>query len=112
MQEKLFGKTLEELKDLYARQLGLPAYTGKQLSEWLYKKKITGFEEMTNLSKKTRTLLSSLYELGIKEPVDVQESIDGTKKYLFPSLPGKFIETAFIPDGRTKYGLCLLPGGL
>ena len=99
MPEKLFGKTLKEFKDV-ALNLGLPAYTGKQLSEWIYKKKASGFEEMTNLSKKTRALLSSNYELGINEPIDVQESSDGTKKYLFPVLSGKFIETAYIPDGK------------
>ena len=99
MKEKLFGKTLKEFRDLSVA-LGLPAYTGKQLSEWLYKKEISGFEEMTNLSKTTRTLLASSYELGIQEPVDVQESIDGTKKYLFPALSGKFIETAYIPDEK------------
>ncbi len=99
MKEKLFGKTLKEFMDLSVA-LGLPAYTGKQLSEWLYKKEISGFEEMTNLSKAARTLLASSYELGIHEPVDVQESIDGTKKYLFPALSGKFIETAYIPDGK------------
>lgn len=99
MREKLFGKTLKELKDI-AISLELPPYTGKQLSEWLYKKRISGIEEMTNLSKKARHLISSSYELGIQEPVDVQESTDGTKKYLFQSLPGKFIETAFIPDGK------------
>ena len=99
MKEKLFGKTLKEFRDLSVA-LGLPAYTGKQLSEWLYKKEISGFEEMTNLSKAARTLLAFTYELGIQEPVDVQESIDGTKKYLFPALSGKFIETAYIPDGK------------
>ncbi len=97
--EKLFGKTLDELKDLCVKQ-GLPAYTGKQLTEWMYKKDISGFEEMTNLSKGTRALLSTTYELGIQEPLDVQESSDGTKKYLFPTLRGKFIETAFIPEGK------------
>ncbi|MCK5136882.1 MAG: 23S rRNA (adenine(2503)-C(2))-methyltransferase RlmN [Bacteroidales bacterium] len=99
MQEKLFGKTLEELKAV-AVSLGLPSFTGKQLSEWLYKKEISGFEEMTNLSKKARSQLSSGYELGIHEPTGVQESTDGTKKYLFPALPGKFIETAYIPDAK------------
>jgi len=99
MPEKLFGKTLKEFKDV-ALNLGLPDYTGKQLSEWIYKMKASGFEEMTNLSKKTRALLSSNYELGIEESIDVQESSDGTKKYLFPALSGKFIETAYIPDGK------------
>ena len=97
MPEALFGKSLDELRSI-SKELGLPSYTGKQLAEWLYQKEIGGFEEMTNLSKKTRELLSSSYSLGLQNPVDVQESVDGTKKYLFPGTPGKFIEAAYIPD--------------
>ena len=99
MQEKLFGKTLEELKAL-SLDLGLPSFTGQQLCEWLYKKEATSFDQMTNLSKKARALLSENFDLGLQEPEDEQESIDGTKKYLFPSGVGKFIETAYIPDGK------------
>ncbi len=97
MPEALFGKSLDELTAI-SKELGLPSFTGKQIAEWLYKKEIGGFEEMTNLSKKARELLSSSYSLGLQNPVDVQESVDGTKKYLFPGTPGKFIEAAYIPD--------------
>ena len=97
MPEALFGKSLDELTSI-SKELGLPSFTGKQLAEWLYQKEIGGFEEMTNLSKKARELLSSNYSLGLQNPVDVQESVDGTKKYLFPGTPGKFIEAAYIPD--------------
>jgi 23S rRNA (adenine2503-C2)-methyltransferase len=99
MREKLFGKTEEELKEV-SQNLGLPSFTGRQLAEWLYKKEVSSFGEMTNLSKKARTLLEEKYETGITPPVDVQESVDGTKKYLFPTLEKKFIETAYIPDGK------------
>ena len=99
MREQLFGKTLEELKAV-SKSLGLPPFTGAQLAEWLYKKEVSSFEEMTNLSLKARALLSEHYDTGIISPVDVQESVDGTKKYLFPALQGKFIETAYIPDGK------------
>ena len=99
MQEKLFGKTLEELTDL-SLDLGLPSFTGRQLCEWLYKKEATSIEQMTNLSKKARALLSQHYDLGLRSPEDEQESVDGTKKYLFPTGVGKFIETAYIPDGK------------
>ena len=105
MREHLFGKTLEELKDLSIR-LGLPSFTGRQLAEWLYKKEVSSFGEMTNLSKTARTLLKENYDTGISTPVDVQESVDGTKKYLFPALQGKFIETAFIPDGK-RHTVCV-----
>jgi len=105
MREHLFGKTLEELKDLSVK-LGLPSFTGRQLAEWLYKKEVSSFEEMTNLSLKARALLKENYDTGIISPTDVQVSEDGTKKYLFPALEGKFIETAYIPDGK-RHTVCV-----
>lgn len=99
--EALFGKTLDELTALVVA-LGLPKFTGKQLAEWLYQKDIRSIDEMTNLSKKNRDLLSQNYEFGLVDFTRVQESIDGTKKYLFPTGQGKFIETAMIPDDDRK----------
>jgi 23S rRNA (adenine2503-C2)-methyltransferase len=61
---------------------------------------------MTNLSRKARALLNENYELGIQAPVSVQESVDGTKKYLFPALEGKYVETAYIPEGK-RHTLCV-----
>lgn len=101
MMDALFGKTLNELTAL-AIELGLPKFTGKQMAEWLYQKDISSIEEMTNLSKKARELLSSKFEFGLVDSTKVQESIDGTKKYLFPTANGKFIETAMIPDDDRK----------
>lgn len=97
----LFGKTLDELTALVL-ELGLPKFTAKQITDWLYKKEITFVEEMTNLSKKARELLSEKYEIGLIAPIKVQESIDGTKKYLFPTAHNKYIETAMIPDKDRK----------
>jgi 23S rRNA (adenine2503-C2)-methyltransferase len=97
MRERLFGKTLEELQN-FAKESGLPAFAGRQLADWLYNKKAGSFAEMTNLSKKARELLEERYDLGLIPFQEVQVSGDGTKKYLFPAGPGKFIETAFIPD--------------
>jgi 23S rRNA (adenine2503-C2)-methyltransferase len=101
MKEALFGKTLIELTAL-AIELGLPKFTGKQMVEWLYQKDISSIEEMTNLSKKARELLSEKYEFGLINSTKFQESVDGTKKYLFPTSRGKFIETAMIPDDNRK----------
>lgn len=99
--EALFGKTLNELTSV-ATELGLPRFTGKQMAEWLYQKDISSIEEMTNLSKKNRELLAERYEFGLIDSTRVQESMDGTKKYLFPTIHGKFIETAMIPDDDRK----------
>jgi 23S rRNA (adenine2503-C2)-methyltransferase len=95
--EKLFGKTLNELIAV-TKRIGLPGFAAKQISDWLYKKEIQTIEEMTNLSKKTREILSVDYEVGLSAPVKASESVDGTKKYLFKVLKDKYIETAYIPD--------------
>src|SRR5210317_1987899 len=95
--EALFGKTLDDLKEVVA-ELGLPGFVASQLANWLYKKDISSIDEMSNLSKKARELLNEKYELGLRKPTKVQESVDGTKKYLFATEEMKFIEAAYIPD--------------
>jgi 23S rRNA (adenine2503-C2)-methyltransferase len=99
MKKKLFGKTLTELKDV-ANELGLPKFTAKQMADWLYKKDVSSIDEMTNLSKKARELLNENYEFGLTQATKVQASVDGTKKYLFPTVQHKFVETAMIPEGE------------
>ncbi|HPR31910.1 MAG TPA: 23S rRNA (adenine(2503)-C(2))-methyltransferase RlmN [Prolixibacteraceae bacterium] len=101
----LFGKTRSELSDLVG-SLGLPGYTAKQLCDWLYKKEIPSIDEMSNLSKKTRQILSENFVLGLQAPINVQSSADGTRKYLFPARQGKFIETAMIPD-KDRVTVCV-----
>lgn len=103
--EHLLGKTLADLK-LIAGKLELPAFVAAQLAYWLYKTNIQSYDEMTNISKKVRLLLAEHYDLGIVESVKVQESTDGTKKYLFPVSSHKFIETAFIPEAK-RNTLCV-----
>lgn len=103
--EPLFGKTLEELQAVCG-ELGLPGFTAKQLADWLYKKPVSSIADMTNLSKKAREALSEYYVFGLADPTRVQESKDGTKKYLFPTGGGRFIETAMIPE-RTRTTVCV-----
>ena len=95
--EKLYGKTLNELLAV-AKRVSLPGFAAKQIADWLYKKEIQSIDEMTNLSKKMREVLSNDYEIGLSAPVSFSTSIDGTKKYLYRVLEHKFIETAYIPD--------------
>jgi 23S rRNA (adenine2503-C2)-methyltransferase len=101
----LLGKTLSDLK-LIAARLDLPAFVAGQIAYWLYKTNIQSFDEMTNISKKARLLLSEHFDFGVQAPVKVEQSNDGTKKYLYPVSNHKFIETAFIPDER-RNTLCV-----
>lgn len=83
MKIKLLGKNLEELKAL-AIEEGLPAYTAKQIARWLYVRKVSSIEQMTDLSKTARAKLQLRYEVGLVRYSHFQLSSDGTKKYLFP----------------------------
>jgi 23S rRNA (adenine2503-C2)-methyltransferase len=95
--EKLYGKTLNELIAV-TKRVGLPGFAARQIADWLYKKEISTIDEMTNLSKKARELLSTDYEYGLEKPVNESVSRDGTKKYLYKVLNSKYIETAYIPE--------------
>ncbi len=95
--QALFGKTPNELK-LICSELGLPAFTARQIGEWLYKQQVDSFDEMTNISKKNRDKLAEKFEVGRVRYSNVQTSLDGTKKYLFPTNNKRFIEAAYIPD--------------
>ncbi len=103
--ERLFGKTLAELSAV-TTSAGLPGYSAKQIAGWLYKKGVQTVEEMTDLSLKSRSALSELYEVGTMPPSSEAAGSDGTKKYLFKVLVNRFIETAFIPD-RNRATVCL-----
>ncbi len=105
MKDQLFGKSLDELQEI-SLSLGLPKFGGKQIADWLYKKEISTIDEMTNLSKKARELISEHFEFGLIPPSRVQTSKDGTRKYLFPTIHNKFIETAMIPE-EERITVCL-----
>ena len=96
--KKLLGMTLDELKAV-ASDIGLPAYAAKQIGQWVYGKRVKSIEEMTNLSLNARAALAERYTIGCVPPQDVQQSIDGTAKYLFPTEKGQMVECVFIPDG-------------
>ena len=101
----LLGMDLEELKRL-AISGGMPAFTGKQLAEWIYKKRVTDFEKMNNISKKNREWLESNCEIGREAPCSRIKSADGTVKYLFNAPKGRKIESVMIPD-KDRATLCV-----
>ncbi len=108
----LAGKTPQELKNI-ALQEGLPGFAGKQMSEWIYGKKVRSIEEMTNISKAFREKLAQKYDVGITSPIDVQTSADGTRKYLFPvrcpvgaGHDDSCVEAVMIPD-KDRKTLCV-----
>ena len=103
--EWLFGKTLSELTEIVTA-LGMPRFTATQIAAWLYKKGVTEIDQMTNLSLKNRERLAETFCVGVIPVAGCQKSVDGTKKYLFPTLKGHYIESAYIPD-KDRATLCV-----
>lgn len=102
---QLLGKGLEEIRSWVVSQ-GLKPYIAIQLMDWIYLKRVHDFAGMTNLSKKTREILDERAELYFSKPIQSSESSDGTKKYLFRTNSGSFIESVYIPETE-RATLCI-----
>lgn len=105
MKHWLLGKSVEQLTEL-AVSFGLRRFVGAQLADWLYKKRVSSLEMMTNVSAKIAAQIGDQFDVGGFAPTHVQESVDGTKKYLFPSIDGGDIEAVYIPDNE-RATLCI-----
>ena len=105
MKIALLGKTLGELNEV-VKELGMPKFSARQIAQWLYGKKVSSIDEMTNLSLQNRERLKEYYEVGAALPVHAMRSMDGTVKYLFRTPEGNFVESVYIPDGE-RATLCV-----
>ena len=83
------------------KELGQPAFRGKQVYTWLHKG-VGSYDEMTNLSKGLREQLAKEYPIYTPKVVRKQESKkDGTIKYLWQLADGNCVETVLM---RYNYG--------
>ncbi|TVR56296.1 MAG: 23S rRNA (adenine(2503)-C(2))-methyltransferase RlmN [Spirochaetaceae bacterium] len=102
---KLLGSTREELREL-AVSLGARAYHGDQIYDWIYAKRVTEIDAMTNLPAALRDRLGAEISVGANPPIKVSASTDGTKKYLYATDSGGWVEAAYIPEPN-RATLCL-----
>ncbi len=103
MKKNILDFSYEELVEEFSK-LGLERFRVDQVWDWIFKKKVFDFNEMTNLSKEHRTLLSERFYVGIPELLDMQVSkIDKTTKFLWQLEDGNTIESVllFHPDRVT-----------
>ncbi len=97
--------TLEELGEWVA-SLGLEPFRARQIFSWLFRNDVTSFAQMTNLKAELRQRLSDLSYLSRIEPVTIERSADGTRKFLFGLSDGRRIESVLIPE-RDHHTLCV-----
>ncbi|MDZ5781763.1 23S rRNA (adenine(2503)-C(2))-methyltransferase RlmN [Marinococcus luteus] len=101
----MYSLKYEELEQ-WLKENGEPAFRAKQLFEWMYQKRVTSFEEMTNIPKTLREKLESTFTLTTLKEVIHQQSQDGTIKILFELQDGYTIETVLMKHDY-GYSVCV-----
>ncbi|MEH6946301.1 23S rRNA (adenine(2503)-C(2))-methyltransferase RlmN [Peribacillus asahii] len=96
----IYSLEIQQLKE-WAVENGDKAFRGEQIYDWLYKKRVKGFAEMTNLSKQLRDKLEEQFTFTTLNTLIQQTSSDGTMKFLFELHDGYSIETVLM---RHDYG--------
>ena len=90
---------------------GEKPFRALQVYKWLWQRGVRDFEAMSNISREARKALSEAASISWLETATVQESRDGTKKFLWRTYDGHFIESVLIPDpdhpGGPRLTLCV-----
>ena len=97
------SQTREELESQF-KNWQQPPYRVGQLLEWLYDRRATSWEEMTNLPKALRETLRETYDLQWPELARKQGASDSTQKFLWRLSDGALIESVLIPANPALYG--------
>lgn len=95
---QITGMTFEKLNEWLSSSLGLKSFRTNQIFTWIHQKGAVSFDDMTNIGKATRTLLSENALITDLTPGDTVSSRDGTKKYSLNLHDNKLVESVLIPD--------------
>lgn len=88
--------------------LGQPAFRARQIWHWIYHQGVTDFAGMSTLARPLQRMLAEHFAIIRPEVANVQESADGTRKFLFRFRDGEAVETVYIPDLEEERGaVCL-----
>ncbi|MFK2824948.1 23S rRNA (adenine(2503)-C(2))-methyltransferase RlmN [Bacillus sp. B190/17] len=96
----IYSLQLQELKD-WLKENNEKPFRAEQIFDWLYKKRVSSYEDMSNLSKTLREKLAAHFKMTTLKTLIQQESSDGTIKFLFELHDGYSIETVLM---RHEYG--------
>ena len=101
----LLGLTKAEIKSLL-NKINLPNFRASQIWNWIYRSGTNDFNEMTNISKELRYLLSKNFNIWRPKISSTHQSQDGTIKWLLKLDDGNEVETVWIPD-EERGTLCI-----
>lgn len=93
--KNLYDLNYEEMREM-ALAAGWKKFRGHQIFQWLYRKRVTSIDEMSDLSLDTRTTLNEQFTLAPLHLKEKQVSKDKTIKYLFALEDGSLIESVLM----------------
>ena len=93
----LAGLELGEL-ETFVESLGHKRFRAKQIYRWIWKRGVTDFAQMTDLSQELRAALAGAATVSLPDVIKHDVSEDGTQKFVLRLSDGKQIESVFIPD--------------
>lgn len=89
---------LPEIEDFFI-SIDEKGFRARQVYDWLWKKQVTGFDQMTNLSLSLRDQLAQNFNFQSLQIITTQISSDGTRKFGFKTSDNFIIEGVLIPAG-------------
>lgn len=106
MPQNILDLSKSELEAWLAER-GLKKFALNQILQWLYKKRVSSFEEMTNISREARALLQGHFEIRhLEVGARHHSTLDGSTKYLFRLSDGNSIESVSMPI-KNRRTLCI-----
>lgn len=99
--QHLLDLSTDELKAWMADH-GLPAFRAGQILNWVFQRRITDFQEMSDLPKKLRDELDAAFRVFVTAEQEVVESSDGTDKLLVRLPDGGEVECVLLRDGNRR----------
>lgn len=88
----------------WLQDVGQPAFRASQILEWVWKKQVRSFDEMSNLPASLRAQLAAAYRISALEHHTTQGSRDTTRKFLFRLQDNRYVESVLIPANPALYG--------
>ena len=93
----LGGLELHDVEEAFVR-LGHPRFHARQVFQWIHKRGVTDFAQMSDLSRDLRAQLDAQFAILTPQVIRKERSVDGTTKFLLRLGDGKEIESVYIPD--------------
>lgn len=98
MKKNLLDLSKEELSNIIS-----PSFRAKQIYQWIYHHYVNSFDAMKNIPKDIKNKLELEYHINPLKIVKVEQSSDGSKKYLFSLHDGYTVESVLLPMKNEEF---------